>query len=172
MGFDGWMPSVEQIRSDVLRELQQDSRLKGTNIGVEVSDATVTLTGTVAGASEVLAALEAASRADGLFYLVNQLSVDADGRPTDQEIARSVRSSLERAGSVPERSIQVAVSNGWVALNGRVECPREREEAERIARRTAGVRGVYNLIDLSPPHTSSVKPATRAIPQRITEREH
>jgi hypothetical protein len=62
-----------------------------------------------------------------------------------------VRGSLEQAASVPERSVQVAVSNGWVALDGRVECLREREEAERIARRTAGVRGVYNLIDLSPP---------------------
>jgi len=63
----------------------------------------------------------------------------------------TVQGALERDEMIPEHSIQVAVSNGWVALNGRVERPREREEAERIARRTAGVRGVYNLIEVSPP---------------------
>ncbi|HEX8293899.1 MAG TPA: BON domain-containing protein [Pyrinomonadaceae bacterium] len=153
MRFDGGMPSVEQIKAEVLREFRQDSRIRWADIGVEVRDCTVTLTGTVASTSEVLAALEAANRADGLFYVDNQLRVKADGRPTDQEITGAVRGALERDEMIPERAIQVAVSNGWVALNGRVERTREREEAERIARRAAGVRGVYNLIEVSPPAT-------------------
>ena len=143
------MPSVEQIKAEVLREFRQDSRLRWADIGVEVRDCTVTITGPVASTSEVLAALEAANRADSLFYVVNQLHVNADGRPTDQEIAGAVRGALERDEMIPERSIRVAVSNGWVALSGLVERPRERAEAERIARRTAGVRGVYNLIEVS-----------------------
>lgn len=151
MRFDGGMPSVEQIKAEVLREFRQDSRIRWADIGVEVRDCTVTLTGTVASTSEVLAALEAANRADCFIYIVNQLSVNADGRPTEQEIAGAVRGALELDEMIPERSIRVAVSNGWVALNGLVERPRERVEAERIARRTAGVRGVYNLIEVSPP---------------------
>jgi len=37
----------------------------------------MTLTGTASSTSEILAALEAANRADTLFYLVNQLDIDA-----------------------------------------------------------------------------------------------
>lgn len=151
MRFDGGMPSVEQIKAEVLREFRQDSRLRWADIGVEVRDCAVTLTGTVASTSEVLAALEAANRADSLFYVDNQLRVNAGGRPTDQEITGAVQGALERDEMIPEHSIRVAVSNGWVALDGRVEHPRERAEAERIASRTAGVRGVYNLIEVSPP---------------------
>ncbi|HEX7176352.1 MAG TPA: BON domain-containing protein [Pyrinomonadaceae bacterium] len=162
MGFCNGMPSEEQIKADVLRELRQESRLKGTAIGVEVRDGTVTLTGTVSSTSEILAALEAANRADTYFYLVNQIDLDAGVRPTDQEIAKSVMGALERDAVINEHSLQVAISNGWVALSGKVERLREREEAERIARRTAGVRGVYNLIEVSP-HTPSIENARDAI---------
>jgi osmotically-inducible protein OsmY len=144
------IPSEEQIRLGVLREFQSESRLKTANIGASVMDGTVTLTGTVAGQAELLAALEAAQRADGVFDVVNQLCVNAVGaRPTDHEIAGKVRGALESGASAAERSIQVAVSNGWVALHGKVARPRQIEEAERIARGTDGVRGVYNLIEIS-----------------------
>jgi osmotically-inducible protein OsmY len=75
MGYFAGMPSVEQIKAEVLREIRQDPRLKGSNIGVNVRDATVTLTGAVASAAEVSAAVEAANRAESLFYLVNHLIV-------------------------------------------------------------------------------------------------
>jgi osmotically-inducible protein OsmY len=145
------IPSEEQIRLGVLRELQSESRLKGVTIGASVMDGTVTLTGMVAGQSELLAALEAARRADGVFDVVSLLRVNAGGvRPTDRDIAGKVMGAFESGALAAERSIQVAVSNGWVALYGKVELPREIVEAERIARGTDGVRGVYNLVEVSP----------------------
>lgn len=105
MRFDGGMPSVGEIKAEVLRELRQEPRLKGVRIGVEVCDATVTLTGTVASTSEVLAALEAANRADSLFCVVNRLEVVAGEKVTDQEIAGSVRGALERDALIGEHSI-------------------------------------------------------------------
>ena len=150
MVFVGQMHNVEQTKAEILREFRQDSRIRWADIGVDVKDATVTLTGTVASTSQVLAALEAVRRAESLVYIVNQLSVSPDARPNDKEIAGAVRSALERDEAVPARSIQVAVSNGWVALCGRVDRQPEREQAERIARRAGGVRGVYNNIAVSP----------------------
>ena len=151
MVFVGEMHNVEQTKAQILREFRQDSSLRWADIGVEVKDATVTLTGTVASTSHVLAALEAVHRAESLVFIVNQLSVSADARPNDPEIARAVRGALERGEVIPARPIQVAVSNGWVALYGRVGRQSEREQAERIARRASGVRGVYNNIEVSPP---------------------
>src|SRR5919202_1016779 len=96
MVFVGAMPNVEQIKADILREFRQDSSLRWADIGVEVRGHTVTLTGTAADTSQVLAALEAVRRAESLVYVVNLISVGADGRRTDQEIAGDVRGALER----------------------------------------------------------------------------
>ena len=94
MVFFGQMHNVEQTKAEILREFRQDSRIRWADISVEVMDATVTLTGTVASTSHVLAALEAVRRAESLVYIVNQLSVSADARPNDQETARVVRGAL------------------------------------------------------------------------------
>jgi osmotically-inducible protein OsmY len=145
------IPSEEQIRLGVLRELQNESRLKDAIIAASVMDGTVTLTGTVASRDELLATLEAARRADGVFDVVNHLRVNAGGvRPTDRDIAAKVTGAFESDAAAALRSIQVAVSNGWVALLGKVELPCQVDEAERIARSIDGVRGVYNLIAVGP----------------------
>ena len=91
----------------------------------------------------------------------------------DTNIAKAVRDALERDALLPDRRIQVAVSNGWVALKGGVDLPREREDAERIVRRLAGVRGVYNLIEVKPPEarTENVRDAIGAASKRHAERE-
>ena len=144
------IPSEEQIRQGVLRELQSEPRLKDAIIVASVMDGTVTLTGTVASQDELLATLEAARRAEGVFDVVNHLRVNAGGvRPTDRDIAAKIVGAFESGTPAALRSIQVAVSNGWVALLGKVELPCQVEEAGRIARSTDGVRGVYNLIEVS-----------------------
>jgi osmotically-inducible protein OsmY len=62
MRYSDAILSEGEIRQEVLRELWQESRLKGTDIQVEVRDATATLSGTVATSDELLAAVEAARR--------------------------------------------------------------------------------------------------------------
>ena len=164
-----------QVREDVLREMRLDSRLKGVEIGVAVSDGTVTLTGGVGSTTETLAALEAASRSGGVFEVVNNLKTDAvAGMPrTDVDIARAVGQAFEWDALIPHPRIQVAVSNGWVALHGSVDLLREREDAERMVRRMEGVRGVYNLIEVSPPEAraENVREAIGAALKRHAERE-
>ena len=145
--------SDAEIREEVMRELRGDSRLKGTKVDVAVSDGTATLSGTVADGSELLAAIESARRAEGVFEVVNELRVDPyAGKPrTDANLAAAVRQALEWDALIPHRRIQVAASNGWVALHGSVERQRDRANAERLARRHEGVRGVYNMIEVDAP---------------------
>ena len=145
--------SDAEIREEVLRELRGDSRLKGVEIGVTVTQGTARLAGTVADASELIAAIESAARAEGVLEVVNDLRVDPyAGKPrTDANIAAAVRQALEWDALIPHTHIQVAASNGWVALHGSVERARDRDNAERLARRHEGVRGVYNLTELDAP---------------------
>jgi osmotically-inducible protein OsmY len=145
------IPSDSQIREDVLRELRQDTRLRDKQIAVEVNQYVVTLTGTVASASEHIAAQEAVQRAPDVFAVVNSLEVRIPaGTRTDAEIAQEVQSALEWDVMIPHERIRSTISNGWVALEGSVDFLHERAGAERYVRRLAGVRGVYNQIEVNP----------------------
>jgi osmotically-inducible protein OsmY len=141
-----------EVRQEVLREMRWDSRLRGAAVEVAVAEGEVTLRGTVTDASEMLAAIEAARRAEGAFQVRSELRVDPyGGRPrTDANIAEAVGRALEWDAQIPHDRIQVAVSNGWVALHGIVARQRDRENVERLARRLEGVRGVYNLVAVEP----------------------
>ena len=166
MIFDGMILSTEQIRMGVLREFGHDLRLKGAEIGVTVRDGTVTLTGRVEGGGEHLAAIEAARRTEGVFDVIDHLTEEGN-RPTDEDIAEAVRSAFKWDTGIPEHSIRVAVSNGWVGLSGTVERLRELEEAEHVASRLRGVRGVYNLLEVSPREDGAVENARDVIQQAL-----
>jgi osmotically-inducible protein OsmY len=168
------MMSDTEVRQEVFRELWLDPRLKRADIGVSVCAGTVTLSGAVTSTQELLVAQEAARRADGVFEVVCEIEVSPVKRPrTDTDIVKAVQHALEWDALIPDRRIQLAVSNGWVALQGRVDLLREREDAERIVRRLEGVRGVYNLIEVKPPEAraENVRDAIGAVLRRHAERE-
>src|SRR5947199_3921023 len=57
--------------------------------------------------------------------------------------------------SCPSNKVDVTVSKGWVTLKGEVEWQYQKEDAERVVRRLAGVKGVTNLITVQPKVTPS-----------------
>ncbi len=79
---------------------------------------------------------------------------------TDADIARTVRLTLEWDPLLSDRRIRSTVSEGWVSLEGEVLTLREREDAERLVRVLAGVKGVHNLITVA---------ASEPDPQRLRE---
>ncbi len=81
-------------------------------------------------------------------------------RRADADIARTVRLTLEWDPLLSDRRIRSAVSEGWVSLEGEVLTLQEREDAERLVRVLAGVKGVRNLITVA---------ATEPDPQRLRE---
>jgi osmotically-inducible protein OsmY len=141
-----------QIKHAVLQELAWDTRVKETEVGVEVDRGVVTLTGTVDSYAKKLAAQEAAHHVVGVLDVVNNLHVHAFGQGTgsDTELAHRVRQTLEWDVLVPDHQITSTVEDGWVTLAGQVEVWNQREEAERAIRFLAGVRGVTNLITVTP----------------------
>jgi osmotically-inducible protein OsmY len=141
-----------QIQQDVMRELRWDTRIGSTEVGVEVDKGIVSLTGTVENFAKKHAATEAAHRVAGVLDVANDVQVHLPGTPgrTDTEIARAVRSALEWDAFVPDQRIKSNVSEGWVTLEGEVDFLREREDAGRVIRRLAGVRGVWNQITVKP----------------------
>ncbi len=156
----------EEIQRDVLAELDWDPEVEVTDVGVEVDDGVVTLTGTVDSFLKKWAAERAALRVEGVRAVVNHLEVvpRGVGVRTDTDIARAVATALEENPSVPADRIKVRVEEGRVTLEGEVDWHYQRREAEDAARRVAGVKSVINLITVRQP---SVSPDT--IKERIEQ---
>jgi osmotically-inducible protein OsmY len=148
--------SDTEIHRDVLAELDWDPEVDAKDIGVEVDNGVVTLTGTVDSYTKKWAAERAALRVAGVRAVANNIVVKSPTTRTDTDIAKAVADALEANSLVPKSRIKVTVKHGWVTLEGDVDWRFEREEAESTARKVAGVTGVTNLIVVKQP---SVSPA-------------
>ena len=144
--------SDSQIKQQVLRELKWDSHIAWSEIGVEVFEGVVTLTGTVNSYAKKQAAQEAAHRIDGVLDVANEIEVRPNGdfTRTDSDIALAVRHVLQWDALVPDEQIQSTVSEGWVTLEGEVNIWRERQDAEQAVLRLEGVIGLINKITIAP----------------------
>jgi osmotically-inducible protein OsmY len=163
-----------EIQQDVLRELKWDTRVEETEVGVEVSQGVVTLTGTVSSWAKKMAAQEAAHRVAGVLDVANDIQVKPPGSlgRTDTEIAQAVRRALEWDVFVPEQRIQSTVSSGIVTLEGNVDFWSQREDAEKAVRNLTGVRGVNNRIQIKSTKVSQeISDAIEGALTRHAERE-
>jgi osmotically-inducible protein OsmY len=142
--------SDEATLSEVMFQLGWDSRIKQTEVGVTVSKGVVTLRGVVDSYVKKLAAQQAAHKAYGVLDVVNDIEVrlPGDTQIDDADIARALRHALEWNVLVPSSRINSTVINGWVTLNGEVDCLRERADAERAVEVIPGVRGIINHLEV------------------------
>ncbi len=138
------------IQKDVLSELQWEPSVQPNEIGVSVKGGVVTLTGWVDSYLKKWDAEQAAHRVRGVKAVVNDVEVKLAHERTDPEIAADVARALELDIAVPKDKIKVTISKGWVILEGEVEWQYQKNDAERVARRQAGVKGVTNLIRVNP----------------------
>ena len=141
-----------QIQQDVLAELKWEPRLAANEVGVIVKDGIVTLTGWVDSYTKRWAAEDAAHRVRGVKAVANDIEVRLStvDEKTDQDVAKAVVRALEWDAFIPIDKLDVTVSKGWVTLKGELEWQYQREDAERVARRIQGVKGVSNLITVRP----------------------
>lgn len=147
----------DSLQRDVQAELRWVPALDDTDIAVKVTDGVVTLTGFVPDFHQKYRAEAAVKRLAGVTAVANDLAVRLPlGRTrTDPEIARDVVAELKGALPASWQNIKALVHEGRVSLDGVLEWHFERERAEKVARRTAGVVSVRNSIALKP-HSPSV----------------
>jgi osmotically-inducible protein OsmY len=145
----------EEIQKDVLAELKWDARIQPNEIGVSVKDGIVTLTGWVDSYLKKWTAEDVAHRVDGVKGVANDIEVKLATERTDPDIAAAAVHALEWDAFIPSDKVKVTVSKGWVTLRGEVEWQYQKEDAERVVRRLAGVKGVTNLVTVKPRVTAS-----------------
>jgi osmotically-inducible protein OsmY len=142
----------EKVQRDVLDELHWDPQVKPTDVGLEINDGIVTLTGTVTTYKERRAAAEAALRVYGVRGLVNDIVVKTPSayERSDTEIARAAAQAIEWDTTIPEGRVKVRVSDGWMTLEGTVDHYYEKRGAENAVEGLVGVLGVTNNIEIEP----------------------
>ena len=157
------MKDDEQLRRDVLAELEYDPSIDARKIGVAVEDGIVTLTGEVPSFAEKWNAERAAERVEGVRGIVNKIEVKIVGDYTDTDIAREAADALRWNLMVPPGKVIPKVENGYITLTGEMNYDFQRRAAEKAVRYIPGVKGVINLVTIKP----KVEP--KAIKEKIED---
>jgi osmotically-inducible protein OsmY len=144
------MKDDEQLRRDVLAELEYDPSIDDRKIGVAVEDGIVTLTGEVSTFAEKWNAERAVERVEGVRGIVNKIEVKIVGDYSDTDIAREAADALRWNLMVPPGKVIPKVENGYITLTGEVNYDFQRRAAEKAVRYIPGVKGLINLVTIKP----------------------
>ena len=150
------MKTDAQLHRDIVDELEWDPMIREKEIGVAVSDGVVTLSGSVASYAEKFAVERGIERIAGVKAVANELEVRLPSASfrTDTDIAHKVVEALQWDVLVPDQKILARVTDGWVTLEGEVEWDYQKQAALKAIRNLTGVRGVRNLIKVTPTFVS------------------
>jgi osmotically-inducible protein OsmY len=142
-----------QIQDAVIAALKRDEHVHAPDIGVEVHDGVVTLSGSVRTWGTRALAQEIAHRAADARDVVNDIVVLQAERmhPADFEVASAVRAALEGASPTLSRAIDSTVTRGIVTLEGVVTTVRDRDLLVRSAAAAPGVTRVQDWIVVRAP---------------------
>lgn len=151
--------SDSEIKNDILTELKWDPEISDTDVGIEVDDGIVTLTGTVDSFAKKAAAERAAQRVRGVRAIAEeiQINVYSGGLAKDTDLASWVVAALESEEAIPSNKIDVKVENGRVTLSGSVDWQYQRVYAEDVVRRIRGVTKIHNRLTINQPAVSSAE---------------
>jgi osmotically-inducible protein OsmY len=168
----GRAKSDAQIKHDVLEELKWDTRVKETDVGIEVHSGIVTITGTVDSWAALVGAQEAAHRVRGVLDVANDVQVRLPGsaKRTDSDIAWALRTALQWDVLVPDERIRSTVSNGVVTLQGTVDTWSQYDDTLRCVRNLSGVVEVRSFIRVEPPVTTDAPETLHTAIEQALER--
>jgi len=151
------MKDDKELQRDVLDELQWEPSIEAAEIGVTTRDGVVTLTGFVPTYSEKVSAERVVKRVHGVKGIANDIEVRpvGTGARTDTDIAQAALDALKWKSHFAGDKLKVAVSKGWVTLEGEVDWQYQKQAAEEAVRPLLGVRGVFNQITIKPKVSAS-----------------
>ena len=144
------MGKTKDVRAAVEKELGFDPRVDSSDIKVMTIGGDVNLTGTVPSFPQYLQASAAARRVAGVTSVANNLQVvlpESDYRD-DVKLTTAANNALTANVTVPD-SVEAIADDGNVALTGTVSYGTERDAAAAAVAVLAGVRNVWNEIEIS-----------------------
>ena len=144
------MKSDDELRQDIVEELQWDPAVDERGIEVAVHDRLATLSGTVPSYAHKIAVEKAVQRVDGVRAVLVQLDISppAGQARADEAIAASATAVLDATEGLPPGAISVKADRGCLTLSGMLEWGYQRRAAEIAVGRLRGVLGIVNRIEV------------------------
>ena len=168
------MRTSEDIRADVLEELEWVPGLDESEIRIAVDENIVTMTGHVPSWTEKRKSEEAAKRVAGVRGLADEVKVRVPGSHgrDDTDVVETALDALRWNYSVPNEKVTVTVDNGWLTLEGTVDWQYQRKAAERAVQGLTGMKHLSNRITVTPRVSpANVKEKVEAAFKRSAELE-
>ncbi len=166
-----------ELQNMIKTKINSDAQLKAANLNVDadVNSNTATVSGTVNSNGLRTRAVELARSAQAGLVVTDRIEVKTgevsrenytddmakDARDKAKKAGDSIGDNLEDAwihtkivakligdSDTPQRKINVDVNNQVVTLRGMVETATQKQEAERIAKSTDGVKSVINQLKI------------------------
>ena len=139
-----------QIAREAVAAIRQALPASWEHIQVIVHDGRVTLEGEVEWEYQKQRAEEAVSQVRGLRAFANEVRIKLHNVPI--ELRERIEAAFLRSAEIDSDAIVIDVGpEGTLILSGFVTSSAEREQAERAARETPGVRRVENRIAVTSP---------------------
>lgn len=142
--------SDEQIKKQIIDQYVWDSRLDASKVDVTVDNGRVTIKGAVPTYRAKDAATQDAYLIRGVKWVDNQLVVQYETKPTDDDMRSSVKGALFWDVDINSDKVDVSVLAGWVTLRGTVDAYWKKRQAEDDAYGVSGVIGVTNELAVVP----------------------
>lgn len=168
------MATTDEIKRSVTDRLLMDDRVFPADISVDVTDATVKLSGTVPTYTSLRAAEEDVRYVPGVQKVENKLKVSLPEEitaPTDDEIADRISSIFSWHENLRSFKLSLEVERGWVTLQGSVDSYWRKILAEDLAFSVTGVIEVSNEITIVPTGDATDKSIAREIKEKIKQRQ-
>jgi osmotically-inducible protein OsmY len=145
--------SAEMMQSELEELIGTDALLADASIRISVHDQVATLSGRVERFADKLRAERLATTVPGIRTIENQLAVDWMATVSDEVLKERIEERWRRnrltANLMDE--VSVTVTDGRVALKGRVSDPEARRQLGIVASRTDGIRSLTNEIVVDSP---------------------
>ncbi|MFZ9611348.1 MAG: BON domain-containing protein [Methylococcales bacterium] len=141
-----------EIRDDVLIELKRNPHIHASQIGLEIRDGIVTLSGHVEHFCEKWNAEQTAKQIKGVRAIVQEIKVILPGSSirSDTEIAYQIERFIAWSNLDPENKILTKVERGFVTLTGKIESQTQKELIQHFISNLIGISGITNLLEIEP----------------------
>ena len=141
-----------RIHTELTARLAADDDTSPFSIDINVNEGVVHLTGAVESATAREEAGRIARSIEGVREVVNDVQLGGEQtlgeKVDDASVTARVKAKIAASSQLNPFNIQVNTVDGVVSLTGRVNDQAEKDEAERLARETEGVRRVRNLLEV------------------------
>lgn len=135
------------VSAAVLREIEGDPAIKATGLRVTTREGIVEITGSAANVLAKDLATRHAEVVRGVRAVINRMSV-AVATISDDELVRCVTEALRSERALHIEGLAVTAKEGVVSLAGTAPSFPQKMLAERLAKRTHGVRDVSDGIEI------------------------